>query len=552
MLAAAACAGDPIAPILAACHSAVQPLVLSVAADTAIDPRVSVGCVVFPANTSTTDSAEYLLVPQAAVETPNFRSSFKLAGGVPVLLAPPVAALFQAAPASPAQQFHDALRAMEQNRAWPSLAGPAARVGRAIPRVPRSPPVGDQQTFQVLANLSVLQLTPVTATAQSVGTHVAIYVDNNAPPSGLARADYDKMRSDFDTLLYAADTAAFGRESDIDGNGLVIVLMTNVVNKLVTPAQCTATGYVGGFFLGADIDPLFASQFNHGEFFYTLVADTAGALSCPHSIAQIQRVVPVTFIHEFQHMISYNQHVLVRGGVGGEVRWLNEGMSHYAEELGGRAILAGTGGLDSVHYCYYVRGDLANLALYWADPGSHALLDTSGIGGLAERGADWLFVRYLVDRFAADTTVAAADAFTQQIDQTNLTGAQNVTGVTGQSFAKTLKQWSLANWVSDLPGFAAPAALKYKHWAFRTAYPRMNAMNATCSANLPASFPLVAVASAGPSVNLTGTMRAGSGGAYLRVLQAPGAAGFPLLFSDASGAQLSPSVVPRLNVIRIR
>ena len=44
--------------------------------------------------------------------------------------------------------------------------------------------------------------------------------------------------------------------------------------------------------------------------------------------------LPPTFIHEFQHMISFNQHVLVRGGTA-EDTWLNEGLSHFAEELGG-------------------------------------------------------------------------------------------------------------------------------------------------------------------------------------------------------------------------
>ena len=42
-------------------------------------------------------------------------------------------------------------------------------------------------------------------------------------------------------------------------------------------------------------------------------------------------------IHEFQHMISFNQHVLVRGG-NAEETWLNEGLSSFAEELGGRLV----------------------------------------------------------------------------------------------------------------------------------------------------------------------------------------------------------------------
>ena len=36
-------------------------------------------------------------------------------------------------------------------------------------------------------------------------------------------------------------------------------------------------------------------------------------------------------------MISYNQHVLVAAG-SAEDTWLNEGLSHFAEELGGRSV----------------------------------------------------------------------------------------------------------------------------------------------------------------------------------------------------------------------
>ena len=45
--------------------------------------------------------------------------------------------------------------------------------------------------------------------------------------------------------------------------------------------------------------------------------------------------MPATFVHEFQHMISFGQHVLARGGAS-ESLWLNEGLSHIAEELAGK------------------------------------------------------------------------------------------------------------------------------------------------------------------------------------------------------------------------
>ena len=553
-LAAAACNGTPTAPTLAACHSGVPPLVLSVGADSAMDPVATSGCIVVAANASGTDSAEYLLVPQASTTAPDFHSSFKLAGGAAITAS--IAAQFQAAPASPAEQFHDRLRRMEEEGAYPVPAGMTASARGAAPSIRVADPsdtVGNQRPFRVLSNLTNPTIsTPVNATAKSVGAHIILYVDNAAPANGLSPADYDKLRSDFDTLLYAVDTTAFGRESDIDGNGRVIVLMSNVINRLVTAQECVSTGYVTGFFFAGDLAPSTRSMWNNGEIFYTIVADSGATLgSCPHTNSQVNLVVPVTFIHEFQHMISFNQHALVRGG-GGEVLWLNEGLSHYAEELGGRVFLQAG---DNPRFCDYVRGDLYNFGLYLANPGASGLVASAGVGTLSERGAWWAFVRYLVDQFAADTSIAAAAAFTRAIDRTTATGTDNVIQRTGVQFATLAKRWVLANWVSDLPGFTAPSTMKYKHWAFRSDYP---ALHASCTSwstfqrSPPDAFPLAAPGGLAAAINVSGTIYAGSAGTYQRALQGPGGAQFTLLFSDGSGAQLQGSVLPRLNVLRIR
>src|SRR5207245_3702837 len=132
------------------------------------------------------------------------------------------------------------------------------------------------------SNLDCTSKTTVTATAKQGGMHIAIFVDNNAPPGGLSDADLLSLRDKFDTLLYVRDTLAFGRESDIDQNGVVIVLMTNEVNQLVTKSECSLTGFVAGYFYGAD---LIFGQGNNGEIFYSIVADPfPGTLSCPHSV----------------------------------------------------------------------------------------------------------------------------------------------------------------------------------------------------------------------------------------------------------------------------
>src|SRR2546427_4770430 len=93
---------------------------------------------------------------------------------------------------------------------------------------------------------------------------------------------------------------------------------------------------------------------NNGEIFYSIVPDAAGTLSCAHSVTAVTQLVPVTFVHEFQHMISFNQHVLVHCTLNGcpappEDLSLNEGLSHYAEENGGRVFLPAT-----ANYCNYV------------------------------------------------------------------------------------------------------------------------------------------------------------------------------------------------------
>jgi len=510
-----------------------------------IDPVFTLGCLGLPPNGSGTDSAEYVLVPQATTDVPDLSQAFWLRGGAAAPVAPLVSAAHQPTRVSLALQFHNHLRELERTRAYGAVSGmrvpPAAGAATAAP----GDTVGNRRTFKVLSSLSAYQLANVGAIARSVGQHIVLYVDSMAPPGGLSTGDFDKMRSDFDTLLYAVDTLAFGRESDIDSNGRVIVLMTNVVNRLVTSQQCQSSGYIAGFFFGADLDPQFGAQFNNGEIFYSIVADPNATLSCGHSNSTVNRIIPVTFIHEFQHMISFNQHVLVRGGAP-EVLWLNEGLSHYAEERGGRAFLQGG---DNARFCDHVIGDLYDFGLYVTNPGGYALVNESGIGGLAERGAGWAFVRYLVDQFAADTGLAAADAFTRQIEQTFSTGTANVIQATGTPFATLARQWALANWVSDLPGFTAPPALKYTHWAFRTAYPTLRL---SCSTSLPPTYPLMAISGPGASIAVTGSMHSGSAGAYYRAWQGPSGGGFSVSFGDAAGVQLRGTVLPLLNVIRIR
>jgi len=552
LLVAAGCSDE--GPTLARpfCTGSGAQLNLAVGSCTVVDPLVTGDSAVFRANT-TGSQMEYVLVPFSASTTPDDSGDFLLQGASATAapVAPTVAAMTRS-PASPAEEFHLFLRRAERDRAYPVPPQPnLAPQAQPAPPEPQAAVTltpadsGTIRSFKVCGDLKCDSVPTVRAVLMKIGRHIAIYVDSAAPQPGLTQSDLDAIRDVIDNRLYVVDTLAFGRESDIDANHVVLVLMTNRVNQLVTAAECATGGYVGGYFFGGDIDPFFRGLFNSAEIFYSIVPDPAATLSCAHSVSEIKNTLPVTFVHEFQHMISYNQHVLVRRGQA-EVLWLNEGLSHYAEERGGRSYLPLPAG-DST-FCFFVRGILYDAGQYLTNPEDHFLVDTSGIGGLAERGAYWLFVRYLVDHFGRTGALADADAFTRTLVQTGFTGAANVTRQTNASFTDLVSRWALANWVSDLPGFTAPSALQYRSWAFRTDFPQFNQ---TCSSRIPSAFPLVPAVSQASAVSLSGTLRAGSAW-YYRAQQDAAAAGVVLRFTDPSGGALRSSLVGRLGVIRIQ
>jgi len=544
MMAAACSTEHAVGPGAPTCRSALaSQIALAVGAYTSLDPAADSGCATFPANSSAVDSAEYLIVPQSAAGTFGDSSPFALRTAVPAASAA-LMAHYVTPPSSPrsaAVEFDGFLRRLGRTRAFgtaapaPPMSGPARA---AIPLLISPPTLETLRTFVVCASLTCNQFQHVTARAMNVGLHIAIYVDTLAPTGGLDSADLDTLKQVFDSRLYPLDTATFGGVSDIDSNSVVIVLMTNVVNKLVTSANCTSTGFIAGFFLSVDLDLTApADSSNHGEIFYSIVADSAGTLSCAHNRAQVKRLIPATFTHEFQHMINFVQHVLVNGSQA-EEGWLDEGLSKYAEELAGRSYLQQG---DTATFSQYAFDDVYDGYQYLSATGSSPLLIQYDQGTLAEVGASWLFVRYLVDQFGT--------SLPHELDGTRLVGSANVAAQTGQSFTTSVTRWALANWVSDdsVPGFVVPAELKYTSWHFRRTFASLHAQD---PAHFPLLYPVVPATSAGSAVNLSGTLRSGSG-VYLRALQGPGAPAFTLLL-NAGSTPLPTGVVPRLDVIRIR
>jgi len=545
---AAACSSGT-APPIRRCTAADAAVNLTVNQYVSIDPATVSGCSVFPATTAL--AAEYLVVPQLTSGVPGQTAGFRLNGDT--ILPAPSAPIQPSAELGSAERFHMFLRLGDERRSWGFAPEPSAGAGRLQPSATASPPgMNSFRTFQVCAKADCSRFDRVGARVRALKTKVAIYVDTLAPAGGLDSTALDGIATTFNQRLYAIDTAAFGRESDIDSNTVVLVLMTNTVNKLVTASACNTSGFVAGFFFGVDLDPAFRndSRSNKGEVFYSIVADPSGTLSCSHSTTDVENFVPVTFIHEFQHMISFGQHVIARGG-NGEVLWLNEGFSHYAEELGGRSYALApdatvTDCTIGTTECRFYGGDLLNAYEYLDSTSRHFLLPTAGIGTLAERGAAWLFVRYVVDKYAAGNTSADWNTLTRSLVSTSLTGAENIATVTGDPFSTVVSRWALANYVTDRSG--ALPELQYDSWSLHAVYSSLHTQRPNTFQKI---YPLVPTLSLGRNLILSGTLGAGSG--YYQLAEQPyGDPGFTLSFTAPNGAPIDPATMPRLNVIRIQ
>src|SRR5207245_9257475 len=106
---------------------------------------------------------------------------------------------------------------------------------------------------------------------------------------------------------------------------------------------------------------------NHGEIFYSIVADPTATLSCAHTSGEVDSIAPGTFVHELQHMINFAEHIL--RGTTTEEGWLDEGLSKYAEELAGRTYLALTPP-DNGRFSLYAFKDVDDAYKYLIETGN--------------------------------------------------------------------------------------------------------------------------------------------------------------------------------------
>jgi hypothetical protein len=314
------------------------------------------------------------------------------------------------------------------------------------------------------------------------------------------------------------------------------------VNDL-SPAGSSSV--VLGFYWSRDLLPKTSTSgncpgSNVAEMFYLLVPDATRSKSF------VLGVTNGTVAHEYQHLINASRRLYVNHAAAtDEESWLNEGLSHIAEEL----VFYRASGLQSRQNLDAAVMQSATAASFTtfmkqnADRYRRYLLSTAIQGpvgidrsddDLETRGAIWSFLRY-----AADRSGPTDGTFWYQLVNSQTTGAANLSQVLGGPVAPLLRDWAISVYADDAtPGGASGSRFSQPSWNFRSLYPAMST-----------TFPLTASSERrmtdGAIANVT--MR-GGGVSFLRFAVA---ANSEALLGVTSGGQPIPASI-QLAVVRTK
>ena len=446
-------------------------------------------------NTLPGNGADYIVVPQFA--SSGSAASLQYTIGSEGPMASISARLtIDEEPASLPAIFDRALRQAE--RELPRGSAVLRREGPSRSTIAAAvPPLNSTRTFNVLASLGPGDPTFETATARLrfAGANILLYIDEDAPAGGFTDQEIVALGTHFDNDLFEIGVANFGNVSDVDGDERVLVLLTPLVNRLTQASSCTTEGFITGFFFGLDLIPGEEGS-NDAEVFYALVPDPNAQFSCAHSAAQVKSIVPATFIHELQHMISFNEHVLVRNGTPEEL-WLNEGLSHMAEEVAAldyeRRFPAPAGRTNPQQLFPdsagpFITGNLLNSYQYLANSHTVSATSLAGTGSLSERGATWLFLRWLGDH--------KGNTIFKRLVQTSQTGIVNLEAQAGEPFPALFGDFGIAVYTDSIVGVPrgqVPDRFRFTSRNLRVLYQALfNALtvNGQPSSRVPRPFPI--------------------------------------------------------------
>lgn len=405
------------------------------------------------------------------------------------------------------------------------------------------PAIGDKSNFKVPAQTSsCTSFTTISAQVKYINDKVIIYSDVASPAGGFTPTDFQQIGDEFANLIYATDVSYFGSPLDLDKNGRVIMLYTAEVNKL-TPAG-NPSSLTGGFFWAGDLfDPKLSTseggcpQSNLAELFYLLTPDPTGTINGNiRNTATVRQLTRGTIAHEFQHMINASERI--KQSVDFEDVWLDEALSHFAEDAVGRAV-RGIGEKEDANFERTLGGNVddfnafffqnfSRFRIYLKSPADSSPVSTLAAPSLAVRGAAWALLHYAADHYAPGGDVKA---FTRKLTAGPELGVANLTKNAGVAFDVIAKGFLIANYADNIGIPGLDPLYTYLVYDMRS--------NETA---LPANFgayPLKVTTITSGGIALSGIkVRSGGGGSYFFFPRGPGATArtFRMINPDGSTA----------------
>ena len=173
---------------------------------------------------------------------------------------------------------------------------------------------GSDETEFWAADMVSEEYYQVSASLHSEGKYCKIYVEDDSSYN-VNDTTINFVMDEFDTKIYPKITSKFGKESDVDGNGKIVLLILDIRDGFSGTG-----GYIAGYFDSTNTYSKSSNYFsNECDMIY---------LDCYPADPATQGFQE-TVAHEFQHLINYAQK-----GLDGEIQqdtWINEGLSSAAE-----------------------------------------------------------------------------------------------------------------------------------------------------------------------------------------------------------------------------
>jgi hypothetical protein len=505
--------------------SNATPLTLNVGQSTSFTDAASLGCLRLVSQSA---EAEYIVITQQTQTTGTTSVPMRLLGlRTSGIVARPT--LEQAI--SPDRLTADAPARFEKllyERTKAALAKGrsgtpvAARVQKSV--VAAVPVIGEKKNFHAFVPNRPAQT--ITAQVRAVTNSMAVYEDVEA--AGLIpQSTIDSLVTSLDDPIFSTVTSVFGTQSDLDFNQRVIILLTPAVNRLTAAGE---TSFLTGYFdpcdmLSADLCP----DTNRSEILYSFVPDPDGKWGLKHPLSRFKSLLPPLAAHEFQHLVHFNQRTLVSSNLNPEDLWLNEAMAHFSEDtvagvMRNRGLTA-----DADRYA---RENYNRATNFLKAMQTTSLVASTGEASLEERGAGWLFLKYLVNRVGGNVL--------RRIENTALTGTANAVSASGVSWTQLMRDFSVALWASGTT-LNVPATQSFGPFNLRAALATVNSNGV---------FPLIPTDAGSTDFTLDWSARPSST-SFVRVV-APAGGSVNLTVAGERGGAFATSTAAQVTVLRVK